>query len=375
MVVLFTICGLAAGILGTLMTRVYMAEDSFSYFNQELNLSELNSMRSNLVIRDAKKVVVNQDVKVEETLNSLENSLVSIFKEEPAKTKIATNTPSYYSLEKPLFIGLIITSDGWAMSSLTTELKEEFDTKSFLAITSDRKVYRIDKINVLKDLNGDVVFFHLAEANNLAVRKIVPRSELSLGQSLLVIDNTRNIWPTNLSSFKKSSDILNSDTLNAFLDLANNNESRQRNSFIFNLAGDLVAVIGADKDIVPAFIYSNYWHDFAQLEALNRPFLGINYIDLAVVKVVDSTLTKGALIYPDHNKVAVVKNSPAALADLRAGDIVTWVNNQEIDQQNDLGDLISKYKAGDTITLSYIRDNQEKQVDIKLAELKQTEIK
>ena len=370
MVILFTVCGLAAGILGTLMTRFYFAEDSFSYFNQELNLNELNSARSSLIIRDAKKVVVNQDVKVEETLNSLESSLVSIFKEVPVKAGATATKPDYYSLEKPLFVGLIITGDGWVMSSLSEDLKEDFNTKSYLAITSDRKVYRVDKINVLKDLTGDVIFFHLAEANNLAVRKIVPRSELSLGQSLLVIDNARNVWPTNLSSFKKTSDVLNSDSLNAFLDLASDLDARQRNSFIFNLAGDLVAVIGADKDIVPAFIYSNYWHDFAQLEALNRPFLGINYLDLAIVKIADLNLYKGALIYPNVNKVAVVKDSPAALAGLQAGDIVTWVNNQEINQQNDLGDLIAKYKAGDTITLSYVRDGQEKQVDIKLAELK-----
>jgi len=371
MIVLFTACGLAAGILGTLIVRFYFTESSYGvYSSQELNLNSLNNNRAGLIIRDPKKVVVNQDLKVEETINSISGSLVNIFREIPTKVKGDATRSEYYSLEKPDFIGLIITSDGWVMSSLSDDIKDVFNAKSYLAITNDRKIYKIDQINILKDTAGDVVFFHLAEANNLSVRKIVPRSELSLGQSLLVIDNEKNVWPTNLSSFKRSSNILNSDSLNAFLGLANNSEAQQRNSFIFNLAGDLVAVIGAAKDIVPAFSYSGYWADFTESKEFNRPFLGLNYLDLAMVKISDLNLTKGALVYPADNKVAVIKDSPAAMAGLMVGDVITWVNNQEINNDNDLADLIARYQAGDKITLSYLRAGQEKQVDIKLGELK-----
>lgn len=371
MIALFTICGIFAGILGTLITKLYFTDSSYlPYFDKELDLNNLNNNHSGLIIRDPKKVVVNQDLKIEETINSLSSSLVSVFKETPEKNNDDKNKPNYYSLEKPLFIGLVITSDGWVMSSLPDDIKENFNLKSYLAISADRKVYRIDKINILKDTTGDVIFFHLADANNLPVRKIVPRAELSLGQSLLVIDNGKNVWPTNLSSFKKSSNVLNSDSLSAFLDLANNSEAKQRNSFIFNFGGDLVAVIGADKSIVPAFTYSGYWQDFNKPGTISQPFLGINYLDLATAKILDINLNKGALIYPDSNKVAVIKGSPAAVSGLVAGDIITWVNNQEIDNTNDLADLVTKYKAGDKVTLSYMRDNQERQIDVQLGALK-----
>ncbi len=367
---LVVVCGLVAGACGEIITRVYILNDySFPYASQELNLSDFNANRANLVIRDPKTVVVNQDVKVAETINSLAPSFVSIFKE-ISKPGVNTSTPDYYSLGNPLFLGLIITSDGWVMSSLPADLKDTFAAKGYTALTSDRKIYVIDKITVLKNLPGDVVFFHLRGATNLPVRKIASRGALALGQSLIVLDNHNNVWPTTLASFKKTPEILNSDSLNARLILANNSEAVQINSFVFDLAGDLVALIGANREIIPAFSYSTYWQSFNQQTLVARPSLGVNYLDLATARLIDSNLYKGAWLYPDASKSAVVKGSPAATAGLMAGDIITWIDNQEINATNDLADVISNYKPGDKITLTYIRAGQEKELSLKLGELK-----
>lgn len=368
---LATLCGMLAGVCGAILVRSYVFNDDYSpYSNQELNLNDLNNVsRSGLVIRDPKKVVVNQDVKVEETINSFSSSLVGVFKEMPQKNNTETNASDYYSLDKPAFIGLIVTSDGWVMSSLSDDMKDLFNSKSYVVVSSDRKTYKIDKINLIKGLPGDVIFFHLEGAVNLPVRKIVPRSDLSLGQSLIIFDKNYNVWPTNLASFKKTPDILSSDYLNARLVLANNPESVQKNSFIFNLSGDLTAVVDSDKEIIPAFSYSNYWRGFSSKQTVLNPFLGLSYLDLSLVKIANITINKGALIY-SNGKTAVIKNSPADLAGLLPGDIVTWVNNQEISSNDDLADLIAKYKPGEKITLTYLRGDQEKQVDVKLGELK-----
>lgn len=369
---LAVISGLAAGVCGEVITRVYFLNDfSSPYFDQDINLNDLNNNnRSNLIIRDPKTVVVSQDLKVAETINSLSPSFVRVFKEIDSKIINDPLKPGYYSLDNPLFLGLVITSDGWIMSSLPLELKDAFATKGYIVITSDRKIYTIDKITILKNLPGDVIFFHLANANNLPVRKIVSRSELSLGQSLIVIDNYNNAWPTTLSSFKKTPEISSSDFLSARLALANNSEAIQKNSFVFNLAGDLAAVVSEGKEIIPAFAYESYWQSFWKKELTPRPFLGVNYLDLSSVRIPNLNFDKGALIYPASDKVAVVKNSPASVAGLAVGDVITWIDNQEINKTNDLADLIAKYKPGDKIAITYLRDGQEKEIDLKLGELK-----
>ncbi|MFA5130969.1 MAG: PDZ domain-containing protein [Patescibacteria group bacterium] len=370
LIVLAVVSGLVAGACGEIVTRVYFLNDFSLPNSPDVNLTDLNNNLSSLIIRDPKKVVVNQDVKVTETINSLSPSLVSVFKEINAKTDTDPLRPDYYALDNPLFLGLVITSDGWIMSSLPAELKDSFAVKGYVVVTSDRKIYTIDKITVLKNLPGDVTFFHLANAANLSVRKIVPRSELSLGQSLIVIDNNNNVWPTTLSSFKKTPEILNSDSLNARVALADNSEAIQNNSFVFNLSGDLTAIISADKEIIPAFAYDSYWQSFWKQGVALRPFLGVNYLDLATARIPSQSLEKGALIYSGADKVAVVKGSPAASAGLVAGDIITWIDNREINSSNDLADIISTYKPGDKVTVTYIHAGQEKEVDIKLGEIK-----
>lgn len=367
---LSVICGLTAGIFGEIIMRIYFLNDlSSPYSNQEVNLANLNNANSNFIIQDPKKVVINQDQKISETIGSLSTSMVSVFEEINSKTNTDLTKPDYYSLDKPLFLGLIMTSDGWVMSSLSSEMKKDFAAKGYVAVASDRKVYKIDKISVLKDLPGDIIFFHLAEATNLSVRKTAPRSELALGQSLLVIDNQNNAWPTTLASFKKTPEILNSDSLNARLELASNSDAVQENSLVFNLSGDLVAIINANKEVTPAFAYDSYWQSLWKTGGAIRPFLGVNYLDLASAKVPSRNLDRGALIYPS-DKVAIIKGSPAALAGLMAGDVITWIDNQELNKANDLADLIATYKFGDKITISYLRDGQDKQVDVTLGKLK-----
>lgn len=370
LIALAVVCGLLAGVFGGIIAGSYFTSDfSLPYAKQEVNLTNLNNANSSFVIQDPKKVVINQDQKIAETINSLSTSIVGVFKEIDSEENSVSKRPEYYSLNNPLFVGLIMTGDGWVISSLSDEDKRIFSNKGFVAVSSDRKIYKIDKINIVKDLPGDIVFFHLAGAENLSVRKTALRSELSLGQSLLVINSRNNAWPTTLASFEKTPDVLNSDSVNARLSLANNSDALQQNSLVFNLSGDLVAIINADKDVIPAFAHNSYWQSFWSVVKNIRPFFGVNYLDLASAEIPGENLDKGALIYSSE-KISVVKNSPAEKAGLVEGDIITWINNQELNKQNDLADIIATYKSGDKITVSYLRDNQEKQVDLILGELK-----
>ena len=255
--IIAVICGLAAGALGEIITRVYILKDFSSTFSSEVNLSNLNANNSGLIIRDPKKVVVNQDVKVAETVANIRPVLVGLFKE------IATTSPAissqkadYYKLDEPLFVGLVITSDGWVMALVPADFKTDFKFKNYVVIGSDRQLYHIDKLANLKNLPGDPLVFHLAGASNLPVKKIIARADLTLGESLLAINAWDSVWPTTLNALVKTPTVLSSDSLNVRLSLADT--GNLSNSFIFDLAGDLAAVITADKQLIPAFSYKSW---------------------------------------------------------------------------------------------------------------------
>ena len=383
------LCSLAGGVLGEIVTRVYFLKDfSVPYLSSDLNINALNSNRSNLVIQDAKKVVVNEDVKITETLSSLNPSLIGIFKEVSVSTSTTTSTKAvvnnktvaskdaipanadYYQLDKPYLTGLAITADGWAMLSLPSALKKDFKPYGLVAITSDRQVYKLDQINSIANIPGDIYLVHLSGAQNLAVKKNVLRTDLSLGQSVLVVKNAGSVWPTSLISIDKGQKAISSDSLALNISLAGNLADSQEHSFIFNLNGDLVGVIDEQKNVVPIFAYDYFLQSTLKKDVLPRPYLGVNYLDLSVVKPLNINLAKGAWLSATPDKAAVLKDSPAALAGLQAGDVITWIDNQEINSFNDLADVISAYKAGSSITVTYQRNNQEQETKVTLGVLK-----
>ena len=363
------IFGLASGSLAAILTKLYLFNDFSSSFSSELNLSNLNASNPGLVIRDAKKVVVNQDVKIAETVSNIRPVLVGLFKELPASAASALS-PEYYKLDSPLFLGLIITSDGWIVALPSNDIKSDFKIKNYVAISSDRQIYKINKVADSKGLPGAPLVFHLAGASNLPVKKIVPRSALSLGESLLAVNSLTSVWPTSLVSLDKATEILNSDTINARLKLSGGSDAGLKNSFVFDLAGDLAAIVTDKQEIVPAFSYSPSWSLLSNKNKIALPSLGVNYLDLSVVKSTSLKLDKGAWLYPAGNQPAVIKGGAADLAGLKTGDVITWVNNQEIDAGNDLADVVSAYQAGDKIILTYSRAGVEKEVEVKLKEIK-----
>jgi hypothetical protein len=210
------ICGLAAGIFGTIITRTYVLSD-FSAFSGDLNLSSWNANNSGLIIPNAKTVVVNQDVKTTEAINNIRPVLVSVYKAiSPASSK-----SEYYPLDQPLFIGLIITSDGWVVAPAPTDLK----IQNYVVIGSDRQTYKIDKVQDFKTLPGNLLVFHLAGATNLPVKKIIARSDLGLGESLLIIHGLQTAQPTTLISLSRGVAPFSSDTTAATLSLAGSSTS------------------------------------------------------------------------------------------------------------------------------------------------------
>lgn len=356
------VLGLIAGICGAIVARNFFPADYSSTFSSDLNLSNLNANNSGLVIRDAKKVVVNQDVKITETISNIRPVLVSVFKEIP----LTSSANNYYKLDEPLFLGLIITSDGWVVAQVPNDLKADFKFKNYVVIANDRQQYKIDKVASLKNLPGDPLIFHLAGASNLPVKKIVPRAELGLGETLLVINGFNNVWPTTLTSLTKTPAVLSSDSANARLNLSGFDNVNYKDSFVFDLAGDLTALITSDQKIIPAFSYNSSWSSLSKKNQIAKPFLGVSYLDLSVVKAPSVNLDKGAWIFPAGTQPAIAKDSPAQLAGLKAGDVITWVNNQEINADNDLADVLADYKAGDKVTLTYVRAGAENAVDVTL---------
>lgn len=63
----------------------------------------------------------------------------------------------------------------------------------------------------------------------------------------------------------------------------------------------------------------------------------------------------------------VVDGSPAALAGLETGDVITAINGEAVTTPSDLSDVIAGLQVGNTVTLEYTRDEETSTVDVVLA--------
>lgn len=65
----------------------------------------------------------------------------------------------------------------------------------------------------------------------------------------------------------------------------------------------------------------------------------------------------------------VTANGPAAKAGLIKGDIITKINDIAVQNSSDLVHAVYQYQVGDTVTVSYLRNDQTNQVQITLGEI------
>lgn len=104
---------------------------------------------------------------------------------------------------------------------------------------------------------------------------------------------------------------------------------------------------------------------------LQRPYIGVVYVPLTndIAKDYSLSVDRGAYIAPagDVGRTPIMPGSPAEEAGLKEGDIITKINNTAIDQNNSLSALVNKYKVGDKITLTVLRDGKENKIDVTLA--------
>jgi hypothetical protein len=392
-ILLATFFGFGSGIVGAIVTRVYILENALNFpLFGEIDFSSPSFNGSNLVIRDAKKVVVEQNDKIKETINSVKNNIVGIYEKKATSSVGLKNTTgtefsadNFYNTNEVLGQAFIITSDGWLISSFApaefSDLKKDIEkekngslinstiTKKYVAISKNKEIYEIDQ--VIFNNNSDYSFWHI-KADGLPVKKFIASSEVNNGDLVVSINWHEWAWVSSIveKNYGEKSLVNDSDLLLNNLKLDKEPSKDFFGSFIFNLNGEAVALINQEGKVEPIYNYTSCINCLLKTKIIQKPSLGLYFIDLSdFVSFNGAKLTKGALVTKNELGVALKKNSPASKAGIKEGDIIVSINNIELDKNNTLPSIVNQYQVGDELDVVYEREGLKKNLIITLGKL------
>ena len=269
--------------------------------------------------------------------------------------------------------GVIISSDGYILTCAHV-----VDGASNITVTIGDKDYTATLVG--EDTTSDIAVIKI-DANGLTPATVGDSDSLKVGQNVMAVGNPLGelggtVTGGMISALNRSVTIQGSSSVNTMSLIQMDASVSPGNSGggLFNMNGELIGIVNAkssssDAEGLGFAIPINDAIKVAQelLEngyVTGRPYLGITYL---AVEDAQTAAQLGVNAYGVY-VVEVVKGGPAEKAGLQAGDRIVSVDGTEIASKDDLGTLMQKHAAGDTLSITIAREGQMQTVNVTLGE-------
>ena len=269
--------------------------------------------------------------------------------------------------------GVIISSDCYILTCAHV-----VDGASTITVTIGDKDYTATLVG--EDTTSDIAVIKI-DADGLTPATVGNSDSLKVGQSVMAVGNPLGelggtVTGGMISALNRSVTIQGSSSVNTMSLIQMDASVSPGNSGggLFNMNGELVGIVNAkssssDAEGLGFAIPINDAIKVAQelLEngyVTGRPYLGITYLAVTDAQTASQLGVNAYGVYV----VEVVKGGPAEKAGLQAGDRIVSVDGTEIASKDDLGTLMQKHAAGDTLSITIARDGQMQTVNVTLGE-------
>ena len=269
--------------------------------------------------------------------------------------------------------GVVISSDGYILTCAHV-----VSGASNITVTIGDTDYPATVVG--EDDTSDVAVLKI-DATDLTPATVGNSDSLAVGESVLAVGNPLGelggtVTSGIVSALNRSVTIQGTSSTNTMSLIQMDASVSPGNSGggLFNMNGELVGIVNAkssssDAEGLGFAIPINDAIKVAQdlLEngyVTGRPYLGITYLAVTDAQTASQLGVNAYGVYV----VEVVKGGPAEKAGLQAGDRIVSVDGTEIASKDDLGTLMQKHAAGDTLSITIARDGQMQTVNVTLGE-------
>lgn len=115
---------------------------------------------------------------------------------------------------------------------------------------------------------------------------------------------------------------------------------------------------------IPINVIKPIIEKFSSDNKFEEGYIGIFAYDKEVIPYLDSSIEFDNGIYV----VDISLDGPAKNSGLKVGDIITKIDNQEINRMSELRNYIYTKSPGDTVTLTILRNKNTSEIQIKLGQ-------
>ena len=266
--------------------------------------------------------------------------------------------------------GVIISSDGYIVTN-----NHVVDRANEVEVTlNDKRTFKAKVIGA--DASTDIALLKI-EADSLQPIIFGNSDNLKIGEWVLAVGNPFNLTSTVtagiVSAKARNINILNSDMkIESFIQTDAAVNPGNSGGALVNTKGELVGINTAIASqtgsyagysfAVPTSIVSKVVADLKEFGVVQRAILGVQISDIddKLAKEKKLTTLEGAYVG------AVGENSAAKTGGIEEGDVIVAINNVATKSVAQLQEQIGRYRPGDKIEVTLIRDNKTKKLVVEL---------
>ena len=363
-VIILTLLGLGSGVLGV---RTGGINFSWPQIASRLRIAGPNTGPQ---LQGSTKVVSEESVTID-VVKKVTPAVVTVgitknqpvFSFDPYSFFGSPQQSGTKQIKQDIGSGFVVREDGL----IVTNKHVVSEQGTYSVVTKDNQKYEVRRI--YRDPVLDMAIVQIDGAD-LPALELGDSSKLKVGQTLIAIGNALGRFTNTVTTGVVSGlgrRVVTGDPFSGVVESLDNliqtdaaiNPGNSGGP-LFNSAGYVVGVNVATTEgaqnigfAIPINAVKQVVDEFIQTGTVARPYLGIRYRFIARDVAILNEVPQGAFVEE------VVVGSPADLAGLKDGDIITKMNGESINEEGKLGEIISKVSIGLRIEIQVWREGKE----------------
>ncbi|GHT33050.1 serine protease [Bacteroidia bacterium] len=266
--------------------------------------------------------------------------------------------------------GVIISADGYIVTNNhVIEKSDEIEV-----VLNDKRSFTATLVGA--DPSTDLALLKI-EADNLSPIVFGNSDNVKVGEWVLAVGNPFNLTSTVtagiVSAKARNINILSAEMkIESFIQTDAAVNPGNSGGALVNTAGELIGINTAIASqtgnyagyafAIPSSIVSKVVADIKEFGTVQRALLGVTIQDITSELAKEKKIKQLDGIYV----AKIADKSAAKEAGIKEDDIITGVNNVKVKSVAELQEQISRYRPGDKVNISILRDEKEKNLSVEL---------